>query len=128
MKKILVIEDTVAIRENIMELLEVVDYEVIGAENGWVGVQLAKEQLPDLIICDVNMPEIDGYGVLAALRSESVTATIPLIFLTGNAAEADYRQGIKMGVDDYITKPFTSKELLKTIATRLLPSHSKNTH
>jgi two-component system, sensor histidine kinase and response regulator len=117
--KILVIEDEEAIRENILELLEAEDFEGIGAINGTAGIKLAIAQIPDLILCDMMMPEIDGHGVLKALRSEPITATIPFIFLTAKADKSDIRAGMEMGADDYITKPCTPQELLKAIAIRL---------
>ena len=119
MKKILVIEDEEFVRENILELLDVEGFEVIGGENGQIGVDLAKTMIPDLILCDVMMPGLDGYGVLTALRQDSLTASIPFIFLTAKAAKADFRQGMELGADDYITKPFTRAELLGAIASRL---------
>jgi diguanylate cyclase (GGDEF)-like protein len=119
MKKILVIEDEEFVRENIVELLDAEGFEVIGAENGRIGVDLAKVMIPDLILCDVMMPGLDGYGVLTALRQELVMASIPFIFLTAKAAKADFRQGMELGADDYITKPFTRAELLGAIASRL---------
>lgn len=119
MKKILVIEDEDFVRENIVELLDVEGFEVISAENGREGVDLAKAMAPDLILCDVMMPGVDGYGVLTALRQESVTAAVPFIFLTAKAAKGDFRQGMELGADDYITKPFTRAELLSAINSRL---------
>jgi two-component system, sensor histidine kinase and response regulator len=117
--KILVIEDEESIRENILELLEAENFEGIGAINGQVGIKLAIAQIPDLILCDMMMPEIDGHGVLKALRSDPLTATIPFIFLTAKADKSDIRTGMEMGADDYITKPCTPQELLKAIAIRL---------
>jgi two-component system, sensor histidine kinase and response regulator len=117
--QILIIEDEEPIRENILELLEAENFIAFGAANGKAGIQLALEKIPDLILCDVMMPEIDGYGVLKALRSEPITATIPLIFLTAKADKTDVRLGMELGADDYITKPCTPQELLKAIATRL---------
>ena len=130
MTKILVIEDEEAIRENILELLEAENFTAVGAANGKTGIKLALEQIPNLILCDVMMPEIDGYGVLKALRSEPITATIPLIFLTAKADKTDLRQGMELGADDYITKPCTPQELLKAIEIRLerqktISSHSQ---
>lgn len=120
MKKILVIEDEELVRNNILEILDTVDFRVIGACNGGIGVQLAEEHLPDLILCDVMMPELDGYGVLAALRDNPVTATIPFIFLTAKGDKTDIRQGMNLGADDYLTKPFRRKELLGAIEARLI--------
>lgn len=119
MKKILVIEDEEFVRENIVELLDVEGFEVIGAENGHIGLDVAKVLVPDLILCDVMMPELDGFGVLAQLRQDSKMAAIPFIFLTAKAAKSDFRQGMELGADDYITKPFTRAELLGAIASRL---------
>lgn len=118
MKKILVIEDEPAVRGNILELLEAEDFEVVGAENGFIGAMWAQEYLPDLIICDVMMPEVDGYEVLSALRQVPATAAIPFIFLTAMVDKADIRQGMDLGADDYLTKPFTRSELLGAIASR----------
>ncbi len=118
MKKILVIEDEPIVRSNILELLEGEDYDAVGAENGVIGAMSAREHLPDLIICDVMMPELDGYGVLTALRQDPATATIPFIFLTAKADKVDLRQGMELGADDYLTKPFTADELLGAIASR----------
>jgi len=119
MAKILVIEDEASIRENILELLEAENFEALGAANGKVGIKMAIAQMPDLILCDMMMPEIDGQGVLKALRAEPVTATIPFIFLTAKAEKTDIRLGMEQGADDYITKPCTPQELLKAIAIRL---------
>ncbi len=119
MKKILVIEDEEFVRENIEELLDAEGFEVISAENGRIGVDLAKVMIPDLILCDVMMPELDGYNVLAALRQDSVTAAVPFIFLTAKSAKTDFRQGMELGANDYITKPFTRAELLGAIASRI---------
>jgi len=119
MIKILVIEDDESIRENILELLEEQEFKAIGAENGLIGIDLAQKNLPDLILCDVMMPEIDGYGVLEALRKDPLTAVIPLIFLTALADRNDTRKGMELGADDYITKPCTPSELLKAISARL---------
>jgi diguanylate cyclase (GGDEF)-like protein len=119
MKKILVIEDEDSVRENILELLDAEGFEAISAENGRLGVDLAKTMVPDLILCDVMMPELDGFGVLAALRQEPVMESTPFIFLTAKAAKTDFRQGMELGADDYLTKPFTRAELLGAIAMRL---------
>ncbi|MCT7980079.1 hybrid sensor histidine kinase/response regulator [Laspinema olomoucense] len=119
MKKILVIEDETGVRENLLDLLEAEDFDAIAAENGREGIELAKEKLPDLILCDVMMPEIDGYGVLTELRQDPATAIIPFIFLTAKAAKGDTRQGMELGADDYLTKPFSREEILAAISTRL---------
>ena len=119
MTKILVIEDETPVRENILELLEAENFKAIGAKNGAIGVKLAQQHQPDLIICDIMMPEIDGYEVLTALRSNPNTATIPLIFLTAKDDRTSLRQGMELGADDYIGKPCTPQELLRSIAIRL---------
>lgn len=119
MVKILVIEDEESVRENLLDLLEAEDFETITAANGKIGINLAVSTVPDLILCDMMMPEVDGYGVLTALRQEPLTATIPFIFLTAKSAKSDFRQGMDMGADDYLTKPFTRAELLSAIMNRL---------
>jgi EAL domain-containing protein (putative c-di-GMP-specific phosphodiesterase class I)/FixJ family two-component response regulator len=119
MIKILVIEDEESVRENLLDLLEAEDFVTIAAANGRIGVDLALSEAPDLILCDMMMPEIDGYGVLTALRQDPSTATIPFIFLTAKSAKSDFRQGMDMGADDYLTKPFTRAELLSAIINRL---------
>lgn len=119
MKKILVIEDTSAIREETLMALKFEGFDAIGAENGTAGIQVAQQCLPDLIICDVMMPELDGYGVLQALRQNSATAATPFIFLTAKADKADLRHGMALGADDYLTKPFQISELIVAINSRL---------
>ena len=119
MKKILLIEDNSNIRENTAEILELASYMVLSAENGKIGVELAIQEVPDLIICDIMMSKIDGYSVLTALREDPATATIPFIFLTAKVERDDLRLGMELGADDYITKPCTPTELLSAIATRL---------
>jgi diguanylate cyclase (GGDEF)-like protein len=122
MTRILVIEDGLDVRACIIELLEVEGFEVIAAETSPEGVRLAQEKAPDLILCDVMMPELDGYEVLTALRQHSITETVPFVFLTAKATKADLRYGMELGADDYLTKPFTRSELLGAIATRLAKS------
>lgn len=119
MTKILVIEDEELVRDNLVELLDDENFEVIAAENGSVGVELARQKLPDLIVCDVMMPGLDGRGVLKQLRSDPQTARIPFIFLTAKATNADLRAGMELGADDYLTKPYKGDELLRAIAARL---------
>lgn len=119
MKKILVIEDEAQSREMFLECLEAENFDAIGAENGLIGIQQAQSQLPDLVICDIRMPQLDGYGVLTTLRQDPATAMIPFIFLTAKATKAELRQGMELGADDYLTKPFTVEELLGAIAARL---------
>ena len=120
MLKILVIEDDELIRETLLQLLESQSYRVILAQNGRVGIQMALSEIPDLILCDVQMPEQDGYEVLRTLRQNSLAATIPFIFLTAQGAKADFRRGMELGADDYLTKPFTKAELLGAISSRVL--------
>lgn len=119
MKTILVIEDNNDVRENIAEILELSQFNVLTAENGKIGVRIAQEQQPDLIICDVMMPELDGFGVLHILSQNAATAKIPFIFLTAKADRTDFRKGMSLGADDYLTKPFDDVELLNTIDIRL---------
>ncbi|WP_413167005.1 response regulator [Capilliphycus salinus ALCB114379] len=119
MKKILVIEDDEPIRMSILELLTIEQFQGIGAEDGHQGLQLAKQEQPDLIICDIMMPDIDGYAVLYELQQDSRTANIPFIFLTAKTERQDQRMGMELGADDYITKPFTTTELLEAVKTRL---------
>lgn len=118
-KKILVIEDTESLREDILEIIECLHFEAIGAENGMIGLQLAEEHLPDLIICDIMMPKLDGYGVFKSLRTNQKTARIPFIFLTAKADKKDIRQGMNLGADDYLTKPFSIDDLQEAIQARL---------
>lgn len=118
MTTILVIEDQAFVRENIVDLLIAENYEVLEAENGLVGVELAEAKRPDLILCDVMMPQLDGYGVLERLRENPETATIPFIFLTAKADRTDMRQGMNLGADDYLIKPFSAVELLEAIQAR----------
>lgn len=122
MKKILLIEDNPEMRENTAEILELSNYDIITAENGKIGVEKAKTEQPDLIICDVMMPELDGYGVLFALSKIPETASIPFIFLTAKADKADFRKGMSHGADDYLTKPFDDMELLDAIESRFKKS------
>ncbi|MBE9177579.1 response regulator [Oculatella sp. LEGE 06141] len=116
--KILVVEDQEFVREGILEILRLEHFQVLGAENGQVGVRLAREWQPDVILCDVVMPELDGHGVLAVLRQTPETATIPFIFLTAKGGKGALRHGMTLGADDYLTKPFTKAELLESIATQ----------
>ena len=122
MKKILVIEDNPEVRENLEELLLLSNYEVLTAENGKIGADLAIQHQPDLILCDVMMPELDGYGVLRILGKRVETADIPFIFLTARADKSDFRRGMKLGADDYITKPFDDVDLLDAVEMRLKKS------
>lgn len=119
MKKILLIEDNADVRENTAEILGLAQYHVITAENGKEGVELAQKEKPDLIICDIMMPVLDGHGVLHLLSKNEETASIPFIFLTAKAERSDFRKGMEMGADDYLTKPFDDVELLTAIEMRL---------
>jgi len=119
MKKILIIEDNQDVRENTADILELANYEVYTAENGKKGVQIAKKSKPDIIICDIMMPELNGYDVLENLNKDKQTASTPFIFLTAKTERIDVRKGMNLGADDYLTKPFEENELLNTVATRL---------
>lgn len=119
MAKILVIEDEELVRANIAELLDAEEHDVVTAENGFLGALWAQEHLPELIICDVMMPELNGYEVLETLSENADTAMIPFIFLTAMADKAEIRQGMTSGADDYLTKPFSRAELLEAVNTRL---------
>src|SRR4029434_10437388 len=119
MRKILVIEDEPEMRRNITALLRYHDYEPIEAENGRKGVELAKREKPDLILCDVMMPELDGHGVLQALQQDAVLALIPFIFLTAKGDKDDLRSGMNLGADDYLTKPVANKDVVNAIQERL---------
>ncbi|MCI5083387.1 MAG: response regulator, partial [Saprospiraceae bacterium] len=127
MKKILVIEDNLEVRENLEEILELSGYEVIAAEDGKVGVEKALSNMPDLILCDVMMPQLDGFGVLNILSKRTETSSIPFVFLTAKAEKTDFRRGMNLGADDYITKPFYKDELLSVIETRLRKSERLQT-
>ncbi len=121
-KKILVIDDNLSMRENIAEIIELAGYDTITAENGKVGVAIAQEQHPDLIVCDIMMPELDGYGVLYLLSKNPETSNIPFIFLTAKAEMDDLRKGMNQGADDYLIKPFEESDLLNAIEIRLKKS------
>ncbi|MES3017178.1 MAG: response regulator [Bacteroidota bacterium] len=116
---VLIIEDNEDIRSSTAEILELADYKVYTAENGKKGVELALNHLPDIILCDIMMPELDGYGVLYLLGKNEQTAGIPFIFITAKTERTDMRKGMEMGADDYLTKPFDDMELLNAIETRL---------
>ena len=119
MKKILLIEDDRALRENTEELLELSGYSVLTAPNGKVGIAMAKEQLPDIVICDIMMPELDGYGVLEQMSSEESTKHIPFIFLSAKTEHKEIRKGMDLGADDYLTKPFEEDDLISAVESRL---------
>ncbi|MEE6187670.1 Regulator of RpoS [Mycovorax composti] len=128
MKKILVIEDNEEVRENIAEILELSNYEVVTAANGKMGAEMAIKEKPDLIICDVMMPVLDGYGVVYLLHQQPETRHIPFIFLTAKSEKSDFRKGMELGADDYITKPFEGIELLKAVETRLQKAELTKQH
>lgn len=119
MTKVLLIEDNEDIRENVIEILELSDYKVYAADNGKAGVELALKHSPDIVLCDIMMPEMDGYSVLKTLNENNHTRATPFIFLTAKAERPDIRKGMEMGADDYLTKPFDDQELLKAIESRL---------
>ena len=119
MKKILVIEDEAEMRRNLLAILKLEEFHGIGAENGKAGVELARREKPDLILCDVMMPELDGHGVLRAMRNDAATAAIPFIFLTAKGEKRDVRDGMGLGADDYLTKPVVKADLLAAINARL---------
>jgi CheY-like chemotaxis protein len=119
MKKILLIEDDVTVRENTAELLELSNYEVVTAPDGKKGVDKAKEEIPDIIVCDIMMPELDGYDVLSRLSEDPATKGIPFIFLSAKTEHKDVRRGMDLGADDYLTKPFEEEDLLSAIESRL---------
>lgn len=119
MKKVVVIEDDTVLRENIAELLELSGYEVTTAPNGKIGMQTIIQTLPHIIVCDIMMPELDGYGVLEALTKNEATKYIPFIFLSAKTERQDVRRGMDLGADDYITKPFSEEELISAIESRI---------
>jgi DNA-binding response OmpR family regulator len=119
MKSVLVIDDNADIRDNTAEILEMAGYKTFTAENGKRGVEIAQREKPDVIVCDIMMPELDGYGVLHLLRKNAETEHIPFVFLTAKTERSDFRKGMEMGADDYITKPFEEIELLNAIEVRL---------
>jgi DNA-binding NarL/FixJ family response regulator len=119
MKKILVIEDEPEMRRNITTLLRYHDFEPIAAENGRAGIEAARRQKPDLILCDVMMPELDGHAVLQALQADVALARIPFIFLTAKGEKEDLRSGMNLGADDYLTKPVANADLVRAVEARL---------
>ncbi len=119
MKKILVIEDEPEMRRNLLTILKLEKFHALGAENGRVGLKLASGEKPDLVICDIMMPELDGYGVLEALRKDAATSAIPFIFLTAKGEKPDLRSGMNLGADDYLTKPVSKGDLLDAVNARL---------
>jgi CRP-like cAMP-binding protein/ActR/RegA family two-component response regulator len=119
MKTILLIEDNEDMRDNTAEILELASYRVLKAENGRRGVDIARKEKPDLVLCDIMMPELDGYGVLHMLGRDPGTAEVPFIFLSAKAERGDVRKGMELGADDYLTKPFEESELLNAVEGRL---------
>jgi len=127
MKRITVIEDDEFVRANLLELLIMEGYDVRGASDGAMGVSLVADFLPHLVICDVAMPEMTGHDVLIALREGESTRSIPFIFLTAAAEREDFRIGLSLGADDYLTKPFLQRDLLVAIEEKL-SSHAEVKH
>lgn len=119
MKTILLIEDDAALRDNTAELLELYNFHVVTAANGKIGIDKANYHIPDLIICDIMMPKLDGYGVLDKVSKDSKTSQIPFIFLSAKTEHKEVRKGMDLGADDYITKPFEEEELISAIESRL---------
>jgi DNA-binding response OmpR family regulator len=126
MKKILIIEDNTELRENTAEILELAGFDVITAPHGKEGVRLANSESPDLIVCDIMMPELDGYGVKQLLGQNERLKNVPFIFLTAKADRTDFRKGMSLGADDYLTKPFDESDLLNSIKIRLEKSENLN--
>jgi DNA-binding NarL/FixJ family response regulator len=125
MKKILVIEDEPEMRRNITTLLRYHDFEPIAAENGRAGIEAARREKPDLILCDVMMPELDGHAVLQALQADAALARIPFVFLTAKGEKEDLRSGMNLGADDYLTKPVANADLVRAIEVRLRRSEQQ---
>jgi DNA-binding NarL/FixJ family response regulator len=125
MKKILIIEDEPEMRRNITALLRFHEYKPIEAENGRKGIEAARREKPDLVLCDVMMPELDGHGVLQALQEDTELALIPFIFLTAKGEKDDLRSGMNLGADDYLTKPVANADLVRAIEARLRRSQQQ---
>jgi CheY-like chemotaxis protein len=117
--KVLVIEDNADSLTSLLELLEDENFQVIGAKNGLIGLQLAREHLPDVIVSDINIPEINGYGVLYALRRDPKTAKTPIILMTGETIDSDRRLSLKLGANDFLAKPIVPKDFIQAIASQL---------
>ena len=117
--RILVVEDDPVIRANVLELLVEEGFEVVAAQDGADGLALAKARVPDLVVCDIMLPKLDGYGVLQAVRADPALASLPFIFLTAKADRSDVRLGMSLGADDYLSKPFTASDLLDAVRTRM---------
>ncbi|MEA5551936.1 EAL domain-containing protein [Anabaena cylindrica UHCC 0172] len=128
MKKILIIEDDPLLRDLIQQILDLEGFSTMTAEDGFLGLQMAEQHQPDLIICDIMMPRLDGYSLIQVLRQNPINATIPFIFLTAKAERCDLRQAMELGADDYLTKPFETTELLQAIKTQLQKREAVNQH
>lgn len=126
-KKILVIEDEPEMRRNLATILKLEKFTALAAENGRVGLDLARKEKPDLILCDIMMPELDGHEVVQALRHEPALASIPFIFLTAKGEKSDLRSGMELGADDYLTKPVSKADLLGAIRARLRRAEQQGT-
>ncbi|HML22388.1 MAG TPA: response regulator [Aggregatilinea sp.] len=121
MATILIIEDELVLQRTLRRLLELEGHIVIAADNGIHGVKAAQEHKPDLIFCDIRMPALDGYGTLARLQQSQATASIPFVFMTAKASRTDIEQGLSLGIDNYLTKPFEASELLTIVNDKLYP-------
>ena len=117
--RVLVVEDDPVIRANVLELLSEEGFEGISAQDGADGIALCKARVPDLVVCDIALPKLDGYAVLRAIREDAAIASTPFIFLTAKAERADVRAGMNLGADDYLTKPFTARDLLDAVRIRM---------
>ena len=126
-KKILVIEDEPEMRRNLATILKLEKFTALAAENGRTGLDLARREKPDLILCDIMMPELDGHEVVQALRNEPALASIPFIFLTAKGEKSDHRSGMELGADDYLTKPVSKADLLGAIRARLRRAEQQGT-
>ena len=124
MKTILIIEDDAQTRENLQLILDMEGFRALTAANGRIGLDLARRESPDLILCDVSMPELDGHGVLRGLRANEATAAVPFIFLTARGEKRDVRDGMNLGADDYLSKPLDAEDLIAAIETRLARHHA----
>jgi len=127
MKKILVIEDEPEMRRNLATILKLEHYQPLAAENGKAGLEMARREKPDLILCDIMMPELDGHAVVQALRHEPALAAIPFIFLTAKGEKSDQRSGMNLGADDYLTKPVSKSDLLNAVKSRLRRAEQQGT-
>ena len=119
MKTVLIIEDELTVRESLVDLLEIEGFRAIAADNGKTGLKLALKERPDLVLCDISMPGLDGFGVLQKLRENPDTGAMPFVFLTARTTKVEFRRGMELGADDYLFKPFTIDELMSAIAARL---------